>query len=66
MIVNFKVGDKVRLKTGGPVMRVSQLHNDEGVQKVGCVWFEGPMEVEELFPPTILDPMSAMSSGQVS
>ncbi len=58
MLSTFEVGDVVRLKSGGPMMRVTRFRRDkDGVQKVECVWFEGPMEVEELFPPAILDLM---------
>ncbi len=33
----FKVGDLVRLKSGGPVMTVDQLDIESGL--VGCMWF---------------------------
>ncbi len=64
MTTGFKVGDKVRLKSGGPMMRVSQVRKDEqGAVNVGCVWFEGPMEVEEMYSPGTLDLVSSRSMG---
>lgn len=55
MNTGFKVGDKVRLKSGGPMMRVSHVRSEQGALKLGCVWFEGPMEVEEIFPSGTVD-----------
>ncbi len=67
MIAGFNIGDKVRLKSGGPTMRVSQLRKDEqGALKLGCVWFEGPVEVEEMFPSGILDLVSSRSMAMFS
>ncbi|MGJ7533937.1 MULTISPECIES: YodC family protein [unclassified Variovorax] len=34
--MNFKVGDRVELKSGGPVMTVSNLNNNGTVH---CIWF---------------------------
>lgn len=34
----FKIGDTVRLKSGGPVMTVSNIRNDL-TYPINCVWF---------------------------
>jgi uncharacterized protein YodC (DUF2158 family) len=34
----FKVGDVVQLKSGGPKMTVSELESDN---RVFCIWFSG-------------------------
>ncbi len=34
--ITFKVGDKVQLKSGGPVMTVHSLHDDG---RIFCIWF---------------------------
>lgn len=38
--MEFKVGDTVRLKSGGPVMAVDFLRTDGSVDSVGCCWFD--------------------------
>lgn len=40
--MEFKVGDLVKLKSGGPVMTVESVYPDEieGGEIAGCVWFE--------------------------
>jgi uncharacterized protein YodC (DUF2158 family) len=45
MIVSFKMGDVVRLKSGGPKMTV---YGVEG-SRVYCVWFEGSKKIEDTF-----------------
>ncbi|CDZ50405.1 YodC family protein [Neorhizobium galegae] len=34
--MTFKIGDVVRLKSGGPLMTLSYIKSSESV---GCVWF---------------------------
>jgi uncharacterized protein YodC (DUF2158 family) len=40
----FKIGDKVQLKSGGPIMTVQSAAEDprEGGTKVSCIWFGPP------------------------
>ena len=39
-MLNFKVGDLVQLKSGGPVMTIKEIN---GLDSILCVWF---MDVE--------------------
>jgi uncharacterized protein YodC (DUF2158 family) len=52
----FKPGDVVVLKSGGPKMTVEQVGND-GLQRptVWCDWFEGNKKYSDTFPPTSLE-----------
>jgi uncharacterized protein YodC (DUF2158 family) len=43
----FKVGDVVELKSGGPKMTVEDVTSWQG--KAKCVWFEGAQAKEEIF-----------------
>jgi uncharacterized protein YodC (DUF2158 family) len=56
--MNFKPGDIVRLKSGGPVMTVERVE-DEGAGKifVYCVWFDDKAkQTRGHFRPEALDP----------
>ena len=37
----FKAGDTVRLKSGGPLMTVESVGDHYGTTKVWCSWFQG-------------------------
>jgi uncharacterized protein YodC (DUF2158 family) len=50
--ITFKVGDTVRLKSGGPRMTVTKM--DERL--VQCEWFEGTKSGSAAFPPAALEP----------
>lgn len=57
--MNFKVGDVVKLKSGGQAMTVSFVGEKEfshgaKVQIVECTWFEGKKLNKETFNPEIL------------
>ena len=41
MSETFKSGDTVQLKSGGPVMTVTEAFDEFGVFKVRCKWFVG-------------------------
>jgi uncharacterized protein YodC (DUF2158 family) len=43
METNFKVGDTVRLKTGGAEMVITQIIPSEGVDNLNivCIYFDG-------------------------
>lgn len=50
---NIKIGDEVRLKSGGPIMTVKNIGDylmSAGVEDgVMCVWFVGDTLKEEVF-----------------
>jgi uncharacterized protein YodC (DUF2158 family) len=57
MAHEFKKGDVVKLKSGGPTMTVSNIGKDTHDQeKVWCVWFEKTKKFEDTFEPGILSP----------
>jgi uncharacterized protein YodC (DUF2158 family) len=51
MADTFKPGDTVRLKSGGPVMTVTNIDNQFGV---ACEWFSGNKPERKLFRPEAL------------
>jgi uncharacterized protein YodC (DUF2158 family) len=52
----FKPGDVVVLKSGGPKMTVAQAGYDNyNRPTVWCDWFEGHKKVSATFPPTSLE-----------
>ena len=69
--MEFKPGDLVRLKSGGPLMTVEQVGERAmtGGEAVWCVWFEvvGNKQVpkRETFPPAVLEPSSKPTIGNV-
>lgn len=52
MANQFKVGDVVQLKSGGPKMTVSESYNDG---TLGCVWFLGSDQKAGTFPSDALE-----------
>jgi uncharacterized protein YodC (DUF2158 family) len=57
----FKIGDMVKLRSGGPVMTVSRLVTEPQWQwqepSVECKWFLQNALQTESFDPTIIDPV---------
>ncbi len=51
METNLKIGDRVRLKSGGPVMSI------ENTTRYGflCKWFVGKESKSDIFSPNILE-----------
>jgi uncharacterized protein YodC (DUF2158 family) len=49
----LKVGDTVRLKSGGALMTVEGF-NDDAEEFVVCVWFEGKKAQREVFKKAVL------------
>ena len=45
----FKVGDVVRLKSGGPKMTITAIGDHLGEQKAWCSWFDGTKELKGTF-----------------
>lgn len=50
----FNVGDKVQLKSGGPVMTVESVSSGN----VTCLWFAGSESKCQAFPAATLEPFS--------
>lgn len=47
----FRIGDIVHLKSGGPEMTISHMLPSG---RVFCVWFEGTEKRQDTFPPEAL------------
>lgn len=58
-MADFKPGDLVRLKSGGPLMTVRAVNHDDGDTTVFCDWFVQQDGKSGHFPPTSLDPAPA-------
>ena len=57
-MANFKIGDVVILKSGGPPMTVHNLgdYSPMGPNPgVMCVWFDNSKKVEDVFHPSTLE-----------
>lgn len=55
MSKEWKVGDVVLLKSGGPKMTVSNVTRDDGNLKVWCTWFDGSKKNDAPFPADTLE-----------
>jgi len=51
MATEFKVGDVVRLKSGGPPMTVTEVGKASEEPTIWCQWFEGADTKNGTFPP---------------
>jgi uncharacterized protein YodC (DUF2158 family) len=52
----FKIGDTVRLKSGGPLMTVTAVGKDDTKgQMVGTSWFINNKEDKGQYPASLLD-----------
>lgn len=58
MGTQFKKGDIVRLKSGGPDMTIDDIVTLTGKSRVRCVWFAGRKHESALFEPSSLVPGS--------
>ena len=50
----LKLGDVVKLNSGGPHMTIDMFGKYDGVQKAKCVWFDGPKQDSALIALTSL------------
>jgi uncharacterized protein YodC (DUF2158 family) len=50
----FKEGDTVQLKSGGPIMTVEKGGTYGGQYKLACIWFEGSKKMQGTFSPSSL------------
>ena len=57
METNFKAGDEVQLKSGGPKMTIETLDGDGAF----CIWFSGLDKKSDLFEPATLKPIKSSS-----
>lgn len=49
--MDFKMGDTVQLKSGGPIMTIAEISSiAEGGFDVYCYWFVGPKREQGTFP----------------
>lgn len=51
----MKVGDVVKLKSGGPFMTVTRVEQEGGKAIVFCSWFVGTKQERGNFPPDALE-----------
>ena len=56
MSETFKIGDVVKLKSGGPKMTITTVGERYGTPTVWCVWFDGTKKYDGTFPPESLEP----------
>ena len=50
----FKAGDVVQLKSGGPNMTVNFVENTSGTEEAACSWFINNKKESSRFPVTTL------------
>lgn len=53
MSEQFKAGDVVMLKSGGPEMTINYI--DETKKEAECIWFEGFKKCKDTFNPDALE-----------
>lgn len=50
--MHFSIGDRVRLKSGGPVMTIEEISGDD----ISCVWFDNAgVVVRNIFNPQTIE-----------
>ncbi len=54
MTEQFKAGDMVQLKSGGPRMTIREIEDWDGGPRAWCQWFQGTDSKEGVFPLTSL------------
>ncbi|MGD0669325.1 MAG: DUF2158 domain-containing protein [Bryobacteraceae bacterium] len=54
MADEFRVGNVVQLKSGGPKMTITYVGDQYGTPVVSCSWFDGTTEKTGRFPPGAL------------
>jgi uncharacterized protein YodC (DUF2158 family) len=53
--IDFRRGDKVRMKSGGPQMMIETVGDHYGQPTVWCKWYDGKNFREETFSPDSLE-----------
>jgi len=59
-MADWKKGDLVELKSGGPPMTVNDIHNNG---KLYCFWFDGTEQKNGLFNPETVKPSPQEGDG---
>jgi len=54
MAEQWKEGDLVQLKSGGPIMTVESATTYEGKTSIFCAWFDKTQKMTGSFPPATL------------
>lgn len=52
----FKAGDVVQLKSGGPKMTITSVGDNYGTMTAWCAWFEGTKQQTGHFPVEAIQP----------
>lgn len=59
MQAKFKIGDTVRLKSGGPLMTVHTIGDYSASRGINpgllCVWFDNSKKIEDVFHPDAVE-----------
>jgi uncharacterized protein YodC (DUF2158 family) len=61
----FKAGDIVGLKSGGPNMTIEHIGKYATKDGAKCVWFDGKKRCEEIFELATLEPRPATQSSSI-
>lgn len=60
----FRIGDAVRLKSGGPRMTIAALTEVDGVRQVECVWHDQHRrEARRFYPVSAMKPANIEALG---
>jgi len=54
MARQWNVGDVVQLKSGGPIMTVTETGEYQGKITIWCTWFKNGDKAQDTFPPESL------------
>jgi len=66
MAEQFKAGDVVQLKSGGPKMTIREIEEWDGGPRAWCKWFQGSDSKEDVFPlPTLKFPDEPRGQGSL-
>ncbi len=64
--MDWKPGDIVRLKSGGPMMTVDAVGEHMGSQAIWCTWFVGTKKFNDTFGPHSLKSAENERSGPLT
>ena len=52
---HLRFGDTVKLKSGGPLMTITEMGRRASKPSIGCTWFDGAKKCEGDFPAEALE-----------